>query len=185
MRAELLDFDWHGFGLSFRDFEYTLRLIKNIMQDRIDHLPKKVEGGVGYDENGNVVSGTEIEDEVIDDLAYYSWVDNFYVCHFGLWRLQGIFEGILKHEFGMPEYLPGLKKKLDAVLKQGYKIDESHYDEILLWAKIRNALTHNPPEAYKPHGLTIDDISEYCDLVSEVTQQLLDQKDQKNTNALP
>lgn len=176
MRAELLDFDWHGYGLSVRDYEYTLRLVKNIIQDRIDHLPKRVEGAVGYDENGNILSGTEIENEVLDDLAYYTWIDNFYVCHFGLWRLQGIFEGILKQEFGVPENLPGLKKKFDTVLKQGYKIDKSQYDEILLWSKIRNALTHNPPEAYKPHGLTIDDLSEYCDLVSGVTQQLLDQK---------
>jgi hypothetical protein len=179
MKKELLDFDWHGYGLSMRDFGYTLRLVNNIIQDRIDHLPKKIEGATGYDGDGNVLSGSEIEDEVLDDLAYYTWIDNFYVCHFGLWRLQGIFEGILKHEFGLPENLPGLKKKLDLIQKDGFKIDTADYDEILLWAKLRNALTHNPPEAYRPHGLTFEDVSEYSNLVARVTQHLLDQKQQK------
>lgn len=96
MRKELLNFDWHGCGLSMRDFTYTLRLIENIIQDRIDNLPKRVEGATGYDADGNVLSGPEIEDEVLDDLAYYTWIDNFYVCHFGLWRLQSAEHSVSK-----------------------------------------------------------------------------------------
>lgn len=47
----------------------------------------------------------KIEDEVLDDLPFYTWIANFYVCHFGA------------------------------------------------------ALTHNPPKAYRPHGLTLEDVA--------------------------
>jgi hypothetical protein len=185
MRKELLDFNWHGYGLDIHDFDYTLRLVQNIIQDRIDHLPKKVEGAIGYDADGNIIDSAEMENEVLDDIAYYTWIDNFYVCHFGLWRLQGIFEGILKQEFPISDAMFGLKKKLTSIIETGYTISSEDVLEIMEWAKLRNALTHYPPERYRPHGLTFDDVKEYCTLITRVSVSLLKQKKEKSTGAAP
>lgn len=59
MRTELLNLDWHDYGLSLRDYGYTLRLVKNMIQDRNEHLPNRIEGAIGYDQDGNVLSGAE------------------------------------------------------------------------------------------------------------------------------
>jgi hypothetical protein len=178
MRDELKNFNWHVYGLSLTDFDYTLRLVGQIIEDRINQLPKRVEGSVGYNENGDKVTGEEIENEVLDDLAYYTWIDNFFVCQFGLWRLQGIFEGILKQQFFPDENLVGLKRKLDKVRQLKYSIADSDYNEILQWAQLRNALSHFPPEKYRPNGLNEQDIKQYADLAARVIMSLLEQKKQ-------
>lgn len=180
MTPYLLNFAWHCYGLGVHDYDYTLKLISNIINGRKTQLSKTAVGIAGVDKDGYILDRHDIEKEILADLAYYTWIDNFYVCHFGLWRLQGIFEGILKREFCLPEKLTGLKRKMDAVRKQGYRIDKTEYEEILLWGKLRNALTRNPPEAYRPHGLSIEDVSEYSDLVTRVTMYLLDQKKLRN-----
>lgn len=175
MRDELKNFDWHVYGLDQSDFDYTLRLIGQIIEDRVNQLPKQIEGTDSFNENGEKLK-EEAQDEILDDIVYYTWIDNFFVCEFGLWRLQGIFEGLLKQEFFPDENLNGLKQKLDRIKHMKYSITESDYNEILQWAKLRNALSHFPPEKYRPNGLNEHDIKQYAGLVSRIFSSLMEQK---------
>lgn len=71
--------------------------------------------------------------------------------------------------------LNGLRKKLEEVTKQEYTIDREDYDELLEWANLRNALSHFPPEQYRPAWLLREDLIEYYDLVKKVITDLNNQ----------
>lgn len=169
MRKELKDFDWHVYGLDISDFDNTLNLIKEIIQDRDLQLKQKIENLELYNENGKLIDiKSEDAFEAIDDISYYYETDNLFLWHFGLWRLQGIFEGILKQNYFPNKRLIGLKSKLEFVRKKGIVIEESDFQELIDWGNLRNALSHFPPEQYRPSGLNEDDLVEYCDLVRRV-----------------
>ena len=177
LRKELKDFDWHIYGLSKDDFEYTLRLIKEIIADRQSQLQIQIDNIEVYDEKGNLLdNSTGIADEAISDIAYYNYIDNLYLWSFGLWRLQGIFEGILKQEFFPDKRLVGLKSKLDFIQKEEYEISSLDYKELIAWGELRNALSHFPPEQYRPIGLDDKDLEEYIELISRVVDNLIEQK---------
>lgn len=100
MRDELKDFDWHVYGLQTGDFSATLGLIDEIISDRDEKLQSQISETFVYDEKGEKLSNDHDGGyEILDDLRYYKWIDDFFIYHFGLWRLQGIFEGILRQEF--------------------------------------------------------------------------------------
>ena len=52
----------------------------------------------------------------------------------------------------------GLSAKLDAMKKAGYSIKDVEYQEIVSWASLWNALSHSPPEQYRPVPLTEEDV---------------------------
>ena len=110
----------------------------------------------------------------MDDIAYYTYIDAQYVWHFCLWRLQAILEGMIVYTF-LPskpsKSLIGLKAKLDAMRDAGYSLKQNDYDELIAWGNLRNALSHAPPEQYRPGPLKEDDIIEYKSLVESICQQ--------------
>ena len=67
--------------------------------------------------------------------------------------------------------LIGLKVKLDAVRDTGYTLDQEDYDELINWGNLRNALSHAPPEQYRPGPLNEEDIVEYKSLIEGLCQQ--------------
>lgn len=180
MREELKNFDWHINGLSKSDFDYTIRLIREIIEDRQNQLKLQTENVKGYDIGNILDNSTGIADEALADLGYYNYIDNLNLWNFGLWRLQGIFEGILKQEFFPDKKLNGLKSKLKFIIDLGFKIEKEKYDDILEWGNLRNALSHFPPEEFRPIGLDETDLQEYIDLVSCVIDELNEQKKIKN-----
>ncbi|AKQ46054.1 hypothetical protein TH63_11035 [Rufibacter radiotolerans] len=181
MRKELKDFNWHVYGLSLSDYEYTFQIVTEVIRDRKKQLQQKIDTLEVFDGDGNLIDlSTGEGDEAIDDISYYNYIENLYLWHFGLWRLQGVFEGILKQEFFHQEKLPGLKSKLDFIKKLNYRISQSDYDEILEWGKLRNALSHHPPEQYRPCELEEKDLKEYYELVKRITEDLLEQKEKNN-----
>jgi len=181
MRDELKNFDWHVYGLQTGDFSATLRLIDEIISNRDDQLQRQISETVVYDEKGEKLSNDhDGVNEVLDDLRYYKWIDDFFIYHFGLWRLQGIFEGMLRQEFFPDKELNGLKKKLGTVIGIGYSIDNNDYLEIIEWGRLRNALSHFPPEKNKPAGLTRDDLTDYQSLVERTITYLIDQSEKNN-----
>lgn len=179
MRKELQNFDWHTYGLSLSDFDNTFKVVQDIVGDRKQQLEQKIQQLEVYDGDGKLIDKSTGEaDEAIDDVAYYNHIENLYLWHFGLWRLQGVFEGILKQEFFPHERLQGgLKAKLGFIRKRGLKIEDSDYKEVLDWAKLRNALSHHPPEQYSPCWLEEDDLKAYKELTKRVTADLLRQKE--------
>jgi hypothetical protein len=180
MRPELKNFDWFVYGLDESDFDYTIELIREIMQDRKAHLQKKLDKVVVYGPDGKPVDKQSPDaTDAYDDLIYYHHIGNEYLWHFGLWRLQGIFEGILKEKFFPDKKLSGLHRKVQEVVNQGFKIIDTDKENLFEWSKLRNALSHAPPEAYRPLALTEGDLTEYIDLVKRILRSLEDQMDAK------
>lgn len=180
MRSELKNFDWFVYGLSETDFDYTLDLIREIMEDRKVHLLKQLDEVVVYGPDDKPVDKQSPDAaEAYDDLIYYHHIGNEYLWHFGLWRLQGIFEGILKEKFFPSKRLAGLLKKLQVVEGQGFEINKADKEELLDWASLRNALSHAPPEAYRPLALNEEDLAEYIHLVKRILRSLENQLDAK------
>lgn len=163
MREELKNTDWHTYGLSISDYDYTKRLINDLINDRNEQVKIK----------GKELEAKNIDSEAISDLNYYAYVDNLFIWHFGIWRLQGIFEGILKQKFFPNKNLLGLKSKLDFSRKITKKINQADYTELLEWGKLRNALSHFPPEQYRPSLIQESDFIEYLELVKRVTTELI------------
>lgn len=133
MREELKDFDWYTYGLSEEDFDYTLRLVKEMINARRILLEQeKAQVTLKYDEDDAV--------EIISDIAHYSWVDSQYLWQFCLWRLQGIFEKLIINDFlnnqeenDSRRIFGGLKSILNEVQKGGYVISENIYRNIKLF----------------------------------------------------
>jgi hypothetical protein len=163
VREELKNTDWHTYGLSISDYDYTKRLINDLINDRNEQVKIK----------GKELEAKNIDSEAISDLNYYAYVDNLFIWHFGIWRLQGIFEGILKQKFFPNKNLLGLKSKLDFSRKITKKINQADYTELLEWGKLRNALSHFPPEQYRPSLIQESDFIEYLELVKRVTTELI------------
>ncbi|MEP6262495.1 MAG: hypothetical protein ABJ092_13020 [Gillisia sp.] len=163
MREELKNTDWHTYGLSISDYDYTSRLIKDLIKDRNAQIRTKV----------LELERQKTDSEAISDLLYYADTDNQFIWHFGIWRLQGIFEGLMKQAFFPDKKLTGLKSKLDLTRKITNKISSSDYEELLEWGKLRNALSHFPPEQYRPSLVNEDDFREYLALVKRVTSDLI------------
>ena len=182
MRQELKDINWHIYGLSPQEFEYTLTLVKEFQEARVLQIKEKIKNTHITDQDGNTIPiDSEDAFEALDDIHYYHYIDSITVFQFGLWRLQGIFEGILRQEFFPNQEISGLKKKLDTVRSQGLNISNEDYDELISWARLRNALSHFPPEKFRPIGLDDTDILEYKNLVDRVTEDLIKQKGKQNS----
>lgn len=172
MRNELKNFKWHIHGLSERDLDDALRLTKDLIEAKKKDLK-------AYEEKTRE-ENSESADDILDDIFYYSWVDMQILWQFCLWRLQSIFEGILIGELLTEEEargLLGLKSKMDKVISKGYEIEQENYDELIEWGKLRNALSHSPPEHYRPIKLEESDVIEYLELLKSVTGDLKAQKD--------
>lgn len=166
MREELKNTDWHAYGLSISDYDYTGRLIQDIIDDRNEQIQIK----------GKKLESENIDSEAIADLNYYAYIDHLFIWHFGIWRLQGIFEGIIKQSFFPNKNLLGLKSKLDFTRKITNRISKTDYEELLEWGKLRNALSHFPPEQYRPSLLCEDDFNEYLNLLKRVTSEVLEEE---------
>lgn len=169
MRKELKDIvesDYWVYGLKEEDFKYTLRLAKELVDAKFE-LYRQEDKRVRQDQ-------PELADDILDDTAYYTYIDTQYVWHFCLWRLQAILEGIIVYKLlpsKQSKPLIGLKAKLDAMRDAGYTIEQDDYDEMINWGNLRNALSHAPPEQYRPGPLKEEDIVEYKSLVERLCQQ--------------
>ena len=64
--------------------------------------------------------------------------------------------------------LIGLQAKLNRMRLAGFTIGEDCYNELIEWGKLRNALSHCPPEWYGYVTLNEDDIKEYIALLKKV-----------------
>ena len=171
MRKKLKNFDWHVYGLSEGDLDETIRIVKSFMKAGKKELEQESDRVRKED--------PECADDILDDIFYYAGVDMQFLWQFCLWRLQSIFEGIITTRFLSEDEakgLVGLKNKMDKLRNRGYKIDQEKYEEILEWGRLRNALSHCPPEHYKPVWLEESDIDEYLELIKFVIKNLKIQK---------
>lgn len=159
MRDQLKDLtekDYWVYGITASDFDHSIELVREMIEARDEQ----------YEKEAARVRATspDFADDILDDVAYYRYTDNQYLWQFSLWRLQGLIEAVIAHqlvEVDNSKKLFGLKSKLEALHCFGYSITQSEIDELLLWANLRNAISHAPPEQYRPAPLREEDIVEY------------------------
>jgi len=159
----LTEDDYWVYGITESDFDHAVELVREMIDARTEQY--KVQEAKVRLEN------PEAADDILDDVAYYLYTDNQYLWQFALWRLQGLIEAVIAHQLvktGNTKKLFGLKSKLEALAEQGYSINQQEIDELLLWANLRNAVSHAPPEQYRPVPITENDIIEYQTFVKEL-----------------
>lgn len=159
MRSELKKFNWFTYGLTVADFDYTVDIVSGMVESRM-RIAK-------IDTKNLEDDPSDAAGEILSDVRYYAWIECQYLWHFCLWRLQATLEGIITTTF-LPKNqdlrLAGLNAKLNAMTKAGYYIDPEYREQLLDWARLRNALSHCPPEQYRPLGIDKADIAEYVSL---------------------
>lgn len=166
MRDQLKDLtekEYWVYGITEADFDHAVELVRKMIDARTDQYEK---------EAARVkVESPDVADDILDDVAYYRYTDNQYLWQFALWRLQGLFEAVIAYQLighSENESLYGLKAKIKALQTKGYTIETDEIEEILLWANLRNALSHAPPEQYRPAPLREEDILEYQAFVKDL-----------------
>jgi len=167
MREELrgiAESDYWVYGLSIEDFDYTFRIADDFAGARRELLEQ-------YEQRVRREQPDEA-DAVLDDMYYYTWIETQYLWHFCLWRLQAILEGIISHTMldASVRRVRGLRARLDALREAGYTLPDDEYEELLAWATLRNALSHAPPERYRPGPLTKEDVMEYKELCQQLCE---------------
>ena len=171
MREELktlTENDYWVYGLREDDFDYTLDLVQELINNNQEKLKVEIaDAKKKYPEE-------DIWCEIQSDLAHYAWVNEQYLWQFCLWRIQGIFEGMILHTF-LPEppekKLIGLKAKLNVANDYGFTLTAEEQQELFHWANLRNALSHAPPEQYRPGPVRKDDIVEYVNFIKSITKK--------------
>ena len=141
----LTEEDYWLYGLSEDDFDYTFRMVTEFIDSHQEKVRAEIEQAkIDYPQE-------DIWCEIQSDLAHYAWVYEQYLWEFCLWRIQGIFEGLIIHTF-LPQSpgkkLMGLKQKLTGAKKAGFTLTDEEYNELIRWGNLRNTLSHTPPEQY-------------------------------------
>lgn len=167
MRKELKDFETYFWGLSNDDFAYTCDLVKMFMKS--------------YGKELEVLKGKDTKPEEFDLYIAQHYREAQFLLQFGIWRLQGIFEGLLISSFTV-DGTTSLWKILEALKKQGYKLRKEK--ELREWTQLRNKLTHSATERFNPcpTNLIEQDIDEFSQLLSEIYSDLNRQRNEKATS---
>ncbi len=169
MRDKLKDLkpeDYWCYGPKYSDFAYTFRVAEEFIEARHRVVGEKWA-------KARKEQGEESADDEFDDIAYYAGVEAQYLWHFCLWRMQGSFEGMITHCF-LPDNgvkrVQGMKDLLRAMRIAGYTIENGDNEELIQWAKLRNVISHTPPEDWRPGPIKKEDIVEYMELLDKVTK---------------
>ncbi|TIH19764.1 hypothetical protein D0S45_00010 [Marinifilum sp. JC120] len=170
---EVIKDEYYVYGVTESEFEYTVELIDKIVTLRTKDFEL---------ESDKIQKGDPLcADDIIDDLAYYKYVDEQHLWQHALIRLQGLIEAVMTNEFARlsPRIrLIGLSSKINAILAEGYSLSADEKKELLLWGKVRNAIAHAPPEKYRPI-VQKEDVVEYRDLVLTLYKRWKEEKKQK------
>ena len=156
----LTEKEYWVYGITEPDFDHAVDLVREMIDARTEQYEK---------EAAKVrAESPDVADDILDDVAYYRYTGNQYLWQFALWRLQGLIEAVIAHQLidvDAGKRLFGLKAKLETLQSKGYTVKPEEIEELLLWANLRNALSHAPPEQFRPAPLSEEDIVEYLAFV--------------------
>ena len=157
----LTEQEYWVYGITESDFDHAVELVRAMIDARTEQYEKKAEKVR--------VESPDLADDILDDVAYYRYTDDQYLWQLALWRLQGLIEAVIAHQLiDDGKKLFGLKAKLEALKEKGYTVENEEIEELLLWANLRNALSHAPPEKYRPAPLREEDIVEYLMFIKKL-----------------
>lgn len=143
MRKELKQILDSEFGYTLSDLDHTFEIVQRLDREKFESLMRR--------QAELEKEKPDLVDDIMDDLHWYGYLESFLIWHFGLLRLQGIFEGYIVSNFLSSSFKSwGLKSKLRGIIDRGYKLPDNDYHELTEWGRIRNSLSHFPP-----HQLTL------------------------------
>jgi len=154
-------------GPSADEFAQVVELVQKY-SDYADAWIERTISGIA-----NVDQFPDAHAEVSSDLRYYNHIEKGLLWSFALWRLQGMFEALLISYYlpsGPRKFLIGLEAKLKAVAASGYQINTNDLEALRAWGRLRNLLSHMPPEHFHPVAIDREDVEEYVSLVKRVCQ---------------
>ena len=159
----LTEKDYWVYGIKDSDFDHVIFLVWEMIEAR----------SIQYNAYAAEIKieNPDDADDILDDVAYYRHTDEQYLWQFALWRLQGLIEAIISQELQKHSHTSkvfGLDSRLKALKSYGYVIEKNELDELLLWASLRNAISHAPPEQYRPVPILEEDILEYYTLIKDL-----------------
>lgn len=171
---EIAEADYWVYGITEREFTYTIELIQGIVDLRTEK----------HAEYENEVRSRDPEsaDDILDDVAYYKFVEEQHLWQLALVRLQGLFESVITSEFanlGEGVRLFGLASKLRAVTAERYLLTDDEKEELIAWGNVRNGIAHAPPEEHRPI-IYKEDVIEYNNLVLGLYQRWKAEKEARN-----
>lgn len=169
MKSPIRSLHQRVYQLSPRDMDSVIELVSEIVDERtkeIDALEERLK-----------TESPDIVDDVMDDARPYNFWRHNFLWESCVWRLQGIFEGILDERFlkNAKKYR-GLRDRLNALKQSGFSIKNE--DKLISWADFRNELSHSPPKQIEGHGAHLgkDDIVEFREFLVDILRDLERQK---------
>lgn len=129
MRTELKKFEEYYWGLEKEDFKITCNLVKSFMKAYWNglSLPKE----------------NQIKTSEVDLFIAQHYRETQLLLQFGIWRLQSIFESLIKTTFNIKRS-GGINSLIKELKRKGFVLIKE--SELLQWTKLRNELSHNAPE---------------------------------------
>lgn len=157
------------YNLSPRDMDAVIDLISEIVDERTKEVHSL--------EERLKIENPELLDDIMDDVRPHNFWRHNFLWESCVWRLQGIFEGILDERFlrNARKYR-GLRDRLTALKNAGFSIKNEN--ELIKWADLRNELSHSPPKQIDGHGAYLDknDLLEFREFLVNILRDLEKQK---------
>ena len=172
---EITEQNYWVYGITEHDFYHAVELVEEMIEARTEQW-KSYERKVREE-------SPHIADDILDDPAYYRYTDEQFLWTFSLWRLQGLIEAVITYqllELTKAKRFYGFKAKLKTLRKAGFTLSDNEYDELIHWANLRNALTHAPPEVFRPVPLMETDVIEYREVLVKLYLRWIGEKDNRS-----
>ena len=126
MRPELAKFDDYFWGLTKNDFKLTSDLVKSFISAYWDDLKLPKDNNVEIHEF----------DLFIDQHGFEAQ----FLFQFGIWRLQSIFESLVKINFNFTKNCRGIMEIIHNLKSKQYEITKEN--ELVYWGVRQNSLKH-------------------------------------------
>jgi hypothetical protein len=170
MRDELIKLseqDYRVYGVHSGSYDYTCRVIKNFIEARKRDVDEQ------FKEENIPAKFADAAVEVESDVRHYTLIEESYLWQLCILRLHGLFELFISEKVLSKSNggRRGFMAKLAVVRETGFTISDDEVNELERWNKLRNMLTHVPPEGYHPVAVDELDAKEYSDLVTKLSRR--------------
>lgn len=177
MRDELVKLseqDYRLYGVHSGSYDYTCRVIKNFIEARKRDVDEQ------FKEENIPAEFADAAVEVESDVRYYAHIEESYLWQLCILRLHGLFELFITEKIlsNSNDGHRGFMAKLTRARESGFTMSDDEANELEQWNKLRNMLTHVPPEDYHPVAIDELDAKEYSHLITNLSRRWEDQSNE-------